>query len=79
MRLVFPNGGREIARGGGVWGEGVSQLRGEGMLRVSFRSVNFGFWSHLGSSGQDAIIFRIAREAILKKYLLSVRFITPFM
>ena len=49
-----------------MWGEGVSQLKGEGMLRVSFRSVNFGFWSHLGSSGQDAIIFRIAREAILK-------------
>ena len=65
--------------GGGGWGGGVTQLKGEGMLRVSVRSVDFGFWSHLGSSGQDAIIFRIAREAILKNYLLSVRFITPFM
>ena len=27
------------------------------MLVVSFRDVNFGFWSHLGRSGQNAIIF----------------------
>ena len=28
-----------------------------GMLMVSLRGVNFGFWSDLGCSGQDAIIF----------------------
>ena len=29
-----------------------------GMLVVSLRGVNFGFWSHLGcSSGQKTIIF----------------------
>ena len=28
-----------------------------GMLVVSLRGVNFGFWSHLGCSGQNAIIF----------------------
>ena len=27
------------------------------MVVVSFRGVNFGFWSHLGCSGQNAIIF----------------------
>ena len=30
--------------------------RGEGML-VSLRGINFGFWSHLERSGQNAIIF----------------------
>ena len=32
-------------------------MKGVGMLVVSLRGVNFGFWSHLGCSGQDAIIF----------------------
>ena len=27
------------------------------MLVVLLRGVNFGFWSHLGCSGQNAIIF----------------------
>ena len=27
------------------------------MVVVSFRGVNLGFWSHLGCSGQNAIIF----------------------
>ena len=42
-----------------------------GMLVVSLRAVNFGFWSHLGCSGQNAITylavkvsFRVAREKI---------------
>ena len=28
-----------------------------GMLVVLLRGVHFGFWSHLGCSGQNAIIF----------------------
>ena len=32
-------------------------MKGVGMLVVSLRGVNFGFWSHLGCSGQNAIIF----------------------
>ena len=32
-------------------------MKGAGMLVASFRGVNFGFWSHLGCSGQNAIIF----------------------
>ena len=28
-----------------------------GMLVVSLRGVNLGFWSHSGCSGQNAIIF----------------------
>ena len=32
-------------------------MKGVGMVVVSPRGVNFGFWSHLGCSGQNAIIF----------------------
>ena len=41
-----------------------------GILVVSLRGVNFGFWSHLGCSEQNAITFsrevsfRLAREKI---------------
>ena len=38
-------------------GGGTPHVKGVGMLVVSFRDVNFGFWSHLGCSGQNAIIF----------------------
>ena len=41
-----------IARGGGD-----SYMKGVGMLVVSRRGVNFGFWAHLGCSGQNAIVF----------------------
>ena len=33
------------------------------MLVVSLRGVNFGFWSHLGCFGQNAIIF--SREGLI--------------
>ena len=36
-----------------------------GMLVVSLRGVNFGFWSHLGCSGQNAIIF--SREGLVQR------------
>ena len=38
-------------------GWGTPHIKGLGMLVVSLRGVNFGFWSHLGCSGQNAIIF----------------------
>ena len=38
-------------------------MKGVGMLVVSLRGVNFGFWSHLGCSGQNAIIF--GREGLV--------------
>ena len=38
-------------------------MKGVGMLVVSLRGVNFGFWSHLGCSGQNAIIF--SREGLV--------------
>ena len=53
-------------RGGG----GGPHIKGVGMLVVSLRGINFGFWSHLGCSGQNAIIFsreglvRVAREKV---------------
>ena len=38
-------------------------MKGVGMLVVSHRGVNVGFWSHLGCSGQNAIIF--SREVLV--------------
>ena len=38
-------------------GTGTLRMKGVGMLVVSLRGVNFGFWSHLGCSGQNAIIY----------------------
>ena len=32
-------------------------MKGAGLLCVSPRGVNFGFWSLLGCSGQNTIIF----------------------
>ena len=42
---------------------GGGGLTGVGMLVISLRGVNFGFWSHLGCSGQNAIIF--SREGLV--------------
>ena len=44
-------------------GGGTPHMEGVGMLVVSLRGVNFGFWSHLGCSGQSAIIF--SREGLV--------------
>ena len=50
------------------------------MLIVSLRGVNFGLWSHLECSGQNAIIFRrkglfwVAREEIYKNRYFSSSF-----
>ena len=41
---------------GGGGGGGNSYIKRGGMLVVSLRGVNFGFWSHLGCFGQNAII-----------------------
>ena len=44
-------------------GGGTPHMKGVGMLVVSLRGVNLGFWSHLGCSGQNAIIF--SRESLV--------------
>ena len=44
-------------------GGGTPHIKGLGMLVFSLRGVNFGFWSHLGYSGQNAIIF--SREGLV--------------
>ena len=36
-------------------GGGDSHMKQTGMLVVSLRGVNFGFWSRLGCSGQSAV------------------------
>ena len=42
---------------------GTPHIKGVGMLVVSLRGVNFRFWSHLGCSEQNAIIF--SREGLV--------------
>ena len=47
---------------GGGGGE-TPHMKGVRMLVVSLRGINFGFWSHLGCSGQNAII--CSREGLV--------------
>ena len=47
----------KLPGGGGGGGGGDSHMKWTGMLVVSLRGVNFGFWSRLGCSGQTVIIF----------------------
>ena len=54
--------GNPVTDSQGGWG-GNSHMKGAGMLVVSLRGVNFGFWSHLWCSGQNAIIF--SREGLI--------------
>ena len=64
---------------------GDSYMKGAGMLVVSIRGVNFGFWSHLGCSGQNATIFNhkglfkgcLRRK--IKNYTFAFFLFTPFM
>ena len=37
-------------------------MKWTGMLVVSLRGVNFGFWSRLGCSGQNVIIFKTIKK-----------------
>ena len=49
---------KELSRGGGD-----SYMKQTGMLVVSLRGVNFGFWSRLGCSGQSANI--LSRQGLV--------------
>ena len=52
---------------------GTPHMKGVGMLVVSLRGINFGFWSHLGCSGQNTIIF--SRDGLglhAKKYNIYI-------
>ena len=50
-------------------------MKQTGMLVVSLRGVNFGFWSHLGCSGQSANI--LSRKGLVygsaKKHRITRR------
>ena len=52
-------------------------MKGVGMLVVSLRGVNFGFWSHLGCTGQNAIIF--SREGLHAKKYENIYLICIFL
>ena len=57
--MISAQNGPEHPGGGG----GTPHKKGMGMLVISLRGVNFGFWSHLGCSGQNALIF--SREGLV--------------
>ena len=51
---------------------GDSNMKGAGMLVVSLRGgggVNFVFWSHLGCSGQNAIVF--SRQGLARSFRIA--------
>ena len=60
---VKRNGSYSQEAPGGRRGGGTPHMKVVRMLVVSLRGVNFGFWSHLGCSGQNAIIF--SREGLV--------------
>ena len=45
---------------------GTPHMKGVGMLVVSLRGVNFGFWTHVGCSGKNPIILLLfSREGLV--------------
>ena len=61
INYVYLSSGRakiQVTFPPGVGGGGDSHMKQTGMLVVSLRGVNFGFWSRLGCSGQSANILR---------------------
>ena len=51
---------------------GGGNIKGVGMLFDSLRGINFGFWSHLGCSGQNVIAVKVSFRVAREKYILSV-------
>ena len=62
---------------GKVSGGRTPHMKVVGMLVVSLRGVNFGFWSHLGCTGQNAIIF--SREGLHAKKYENIYLICIFL
>ena len=64
-RQVFPGGG------------GDPHMKQTGMLVVSLRGVNFGFWSRLGCSGQSANI--LSCQGLVLGSAKNLRFMTMLL
>ena len=62
---IFDRKGPKGPKGKGLFprGGGDSHMKQTGMLVVSLRGVNFGFWSRLGCSGQSANI--LSRQGLV--------------
>ena len=56
LLLIFISLVKVVIFSPGGGGGGDSHMKQTGMLVVSLRGVNFGFWSRLGCSGQSANI-----------------------
>ena len=54
-----------------------SDMKQTGMLVVSLRGVNFGFWSRLGCSGQGAKI--LSRQGLVYGSAKNLRFMTMLL
>ena len=57
MTILGDHKAAHFVRQGVAPGGGNPYTTGVGMLFVSLRGINFGFWSRLGCSGQNTIIF----------------------
>ena len=53
-------------------------MKGARMLVVSLRGVNFAFWSHLGCSGQNAMIFSREGQAKIYKNIFDMYIFNSF-
>ena len=83
MTILGDHKAAHFVRQGG--GGGTPYMTGVGMLFVSLRGINFGFWSRLGCYGQTPLYlavkvsFRVALEEILKNYNFQFLLFTRFM
>ena len=49
---------------------GTPHMKGVGMLVVSLRGVNFGFWSHLGCFGQNPSYLGLHEKKYKNTYIV---------
>ena len=84
---IAPNGCMAVCDEGDLTArEGDSHMKQTGMLVVSLRGVNFGFWSRLGCSGQSTnvlsrqgLVFREETQNYAKRNRSQIFFLTLFV
>ena len=57
MTILGDHKAAHFVRQGVARGGGTPYMTGVGMLVFSLRGIDFGFWSRLGCSGQNTVIF----------------------
>ena len=57
MTILGDHKAAHFVRHGVARGGGTPYMTGVGILVFSLRGIDFGFWSRLGCSGQNTVIF----------------------